>query len=126
MADLEFSGLSEKFDAVYHSRHCVPEYFPRLSEELKERILKYGGGTIKNLERVCNDFHIPKSESVFIGDNFYDKDKKSAEIFGLRFIKIPQFRANPPDWIEKENNEGAIEYEDSSNPFSFETLIGRI
>ena len=126
MADLEFSGLIGKFDAVYHARHCVPENYLRLREEFKKRILKIGGGTIKNLERVCNDFGIPKAESVFIGDNFYDRDEKSAEIFGLRFIKVPQFRANPPDWREKEKNECIVEYEEPSNPFSFKTLIGRI
>lgn len=126
-ADLGSSGLREKFDAVYDAQHCISEsYFTIKNEDLRKRMVKYGRGNIKNLEVVCNDFSIPKSDSVFIGDNFYDRDSKSARLSDVRFIQVPQFRANPPQWIEKEKNEGIIQYEDSSNPFSFEMLIGKI
>lgn len=125
--DLKLSGLKEKFDAIYDARHCISElYFKIESEDLRKRMTKYRGGNIKNLEVACNDLSIPKSDSVFVGDNFYDRDSKSAKLSDVRFIQVPQFRANPPHWSEKERNEGIIQYEDSSNPFSFEMLIGKI
>ena len=126
-ADLQLLGLTEKFDRVYDRRDCVNEIvYTMTNERFKKALLSRGGGNIKNLEKACRDFSVPKSETVFIGDNFYGRDLKSAEIHGVRFIKVPQYRTNLPDWTEKERMKDYVEYEDPVNPFSFKSLIGTL
>jgi len=125
--DLRRLRLTEKFDGVYDSRDCVDEIvYAMVNEKFKKLLLSRGGGNIKNLEKACRDFSVPNSEAVFIGDNFNGRDSKSAEIHAVRFIKVPQYRANPPDWLERERAEGYVEYENPVNPFSFKSLIGRL
>ncbi len=124
-ADLELAGLAERFDRVYDERYCFYEVAYRVqNERFRKTLMSKGGGDIKNLEQACRDFSIPKSDAVFIGDNFYGRDRKSAEFHGVRFIRVPQFRANPPDLYTIENTEYYTEYEDLKSPFSFKSLIG--
>lgn len=113
--DLEISGLTGKFDGIYGKELMV--YISRLHG---------GDGWVKNLEMVCKDFSVAKSDAVFIGDNFVGRDQKSAEKYGIQFIKIPQFRSRAPDWSEKDFHRDYVDYEDPKNPFSFKSLIGKL
>ena len=136
-ADLQRAGLSGVFDKIYCKDHCVFESFYAAQDEdissyslqnklFREVKLKQCRGNIKNLEQACKDFSIRKSDAVFIADNFYGRDKKSADLNGIRFIRVPQFRHTLPGWQEMERTEGYTEYEDPKNPFSFVSLIGKI
>ena len=126
-ADLQLTGLTGKFDRIYDQRHCIAEVaYHMQSEKFRKILMSRGGGDIKNLEQACKDFSIPKSDAVFIGDNFYGRDCKSAEFHGVRFIRVPQFRANIPDWTERDRMEYYVEYENPTSPFSFISLIGKI
>jgi len=43
--------------------------------------------SLKNLETICQDMQVPPEQAVFIGDS--DVDQKSAEKYGVRFIRVP-------------------------------------
>lgn len=125
--DLESIGLLEKFDAIYDSEDCVDEsvfYLP--DSEEKKRLLDIGGGSFKNLIRVCEDFSINQKETVFIGDNYEGREKKAARIHGIRYIHIPQFRHALPDYSTMRLKKEHIIYDDPRAPFSFESLIGKL
>ena len=109
---LSYAGVLDKFDWVYDGRDLV--------------YIDMHTGRIKNLEKACNDFSVPKSKAVFIGDNFVGRDENSAKQYGIRFIKVPHFRSKPMDWRVRESNEDWVEYEDPKNPFNFKDLIGKL
>ena len=48
----------------------------------------------KNLGRICEDFGITRKESIFIGDNHSGTDERSAERYGIEYIKVPNAREN--------------------------------
>ena len=37
----------------------------------------------KNLERICQDFNVPNKNTIFLGDNHKDTDRRSAERYGI-------------------------------------------
>ena len=47
------------------------------------------GALYKNLERVCEDSDIPKEKAVFIGDNHRGTDERSAQRYGIEYIRVP-------------------------------------
>ncbi len=108
-ADLESVGLYRDFDMHYFADSLI-----RSSR------------TLKNLGKICYEANLPTSEAVFIGDNFVGRDEDSAQQFGVRFIKVPQFRQKLPPYSERLTHEEWVIYEDSQNPFSFESLIGKL
>lgn len=126
--DLQRAELQTKFNRVYDDRYCVAEQAYRMKNgKFREALFKRGKGQIKNLKKVCEDFSADKSDSVFISDNFLGWDALAAQIHEIRFIRVPQFRLDPPSWREKELMQGrGVVYEDPSNPFSFTSLIGKL
>src|SRR3989338_8428931 len=107
---LSHAGILNKFDKIYDGRDLV--YVDEFM--------------IKNLEKVCNEFSIPKSRAVFIGDNFFGRDEKSAKQYGIKFIKIPHFRSKPLEWAEKDYHKEWVDFENSEEPFNFKDLIGKL
>lgn len=81
---------------------------------------------VKDLESVCTDFGVGKANAVFIGDNFVGRDARSAEAFGVRLIKVPQYRIIVPSWGERNYHGEWVEYEDPAAPFSFKSLMGKL
>lgn len=125
--DLESAGLLEKFNAIYDSKDCVDESVFYLSDlEEKKMLLDMGGGSFKNLAKVCEDFSISKKNSVFIGDNYAGREKKAARIHKIKYVHVPQFRERLPDEYTRLDNLKNIIYDDPSNPFSFKSLIGKL
>ncbi len=125
--DLTQSGLIEKFEGIYDSRDCIREVaYSAKSKRLKELIIRSGGGNIKNLAKACSDFSVIKSDAVFIGDNFNGKDKQSAQIHQIKFIRVPQYRSQLPDEAQRKATARQIIYESQDNPFSFTSLIGKL
>lgn len=55
--------------------------------------LVYEEGTpYKNLERICEECGVPKGRAIFIGDNHMGTDKRSAERYGIKYIRVPDGR----------------------------------
>ena len=106
--DLRNAGIYEDFDNHYGSRDMVYE----------DRLLK-------NLGKICREGNLPVSSAVFIGDNFSGRDRSSAEHFGVKFIKVPQFRARLPSTHERLCQGDDVQYE-YDNSFSFTSLIGKL
>ncbi len=126
-SDLQLVGLAESFDKVYDCTNCISETaYGMKNKKFRGLLMRNGGGNIKNLEQACRDFHILKSNAVFIGDNDYGKDQKSAEFHRIRFIRVPQFRQDPPSWVEQDSIRDYVEYENPASHFSFTSLIGKI
>ena len=46
-------------------------------------------GSYKDLERICLDAGVPTEKTVFIGDNRFGLDRRSAERYGIDFIQVP-------------------------------------
>lgn len=63
----------------------------------KENIIEEDNIRYKNLEKICKDLEIEPQKAVFIGDNYNNLDKRSAEKFNINFIKIPDV-INEPDY----------------------------
>ncbi|MBS3140889.1 HAD family hydrolase [Candidatus Woesearchaeota archaeon] len=123
-ADLQVSGLTGKFDGVYHSEHLVSELrYKHLHSPVLRKAAMRLRGNVKDLGRVCKDFSIPKRSAIYIGDNFHGRDIKSAELNKIRFIRVPQFRTNIPYSDDKDS---FVEYDNPDNLFSFESLIGKL
>ena len=108
-ADLESVGLYEDFDMHYFADNLVM---------LHRRL--------KNLNKICHDANLPTSEAVFIGDNYVGRDEDSAQEFGVKFIKVPQFRQKLPPHAERITHGEWVTYDNSENPFSFASLIGKL
>ena len=49
-------------------------------------------GSYKDLERICLDVGVPAKRTVFIGDNRFGLDRRSAERYGIDFIQVPNGR----------------------------------
>ena len=103
--------LWDKVDEVYDNRDCFPGD---------------SGRTIKNLKKSCYKFSVDPSNAVFIGDNFYGGDQESADHYEMRFVKVPQYREEPPSWQVRDSLEYYVDFEDPENPFSFRSLIGKL
>ena len=125
--NLEAIGFSNNFNAVYGSRSCVSELFYTMQNpEFRREMLEFGRGNTKYLTKACENFSISPEKTIFIGDNFSGKDEMSAELNSIRFIKVPQFRLRSPGYHDRMAEEYYVEYEDSENPFSFRSLIGKL
>ncbi|MBN2454764.1 HAD family hydrolase [Candidatus Woesearchaeota archaeon] len=81
---------------------------------------------LKNLAVVCSDFEVEPSNSVFIGDNYADRDRLSAEQYGVNFIQIPQYRLTPISENDRKHYEKWLIHDDPRKPWSFEELIGSL
>jgi phosphoglycolate phosphatase-like HAD superfamily hydrolase len=106
---LKLAGIYDYFDGHYSDDNLI----------ISDRILK-------DLGRICKECGVKNSEAVFIGDNFVGRDEDSAKEFGIRFIKVPQFRHQLPPSSERIYHENYVKYDDPNNPFSFESLIGKL
>jgi|SRR3989344_6121560 len=82
--------------------------------------------SLKDLQKPCNKFSVDPSNTVFIGDNFYGRDQRSADHYGIRFFKVPQYRSEPPSWQERDSLEGYVDFEGWGRTFSFRSLIGNL
>jgi predicted HAD superfamily phosphohydrolase YqeG len=81
-ADEEFIESSIRwgrkyFDAIYGARH----------------LFYYDNRPYKNLRYICEDMNVQPKKAIFIGDNFADVDRSSAEMFGIKFIQVPKYEA---------------------------------
>ena len=111
------------------------DLWDKVDEVYDERDLKraehgdfFTGGSyiVKNLEKPCRKFSVDPSRAVFVGDNFYGRDQNAADHYGIRFIKVPQYRDEIPTWRERDSTEDYVDFDDSKNPFSFISLIGQL
>ena len=110
-SDLKSAGIYDNFDYHYY----------------KGTITKANGGRIiKNLKKICEDCGLSASEAVFIGDDFSGRDEASAREFGVRFVKVPQFRSKLPSNNERILNGKSVQYEDLKKPFNFASVIGKL
>jgi FMN phosphatase YigB (HAD superfamily) len=107
--NLRSAGIYDDFDNHYGAKNLIHE-----------------GRLLKNLGRICAESNSQPSEAVFIGDNAYGRDERSAERFGVRFIRVAQFRQNPPAQYEIFSQGDDVEYETRDNLFSFTSLIGKL
>jgi len=82
--------------------------------------------TLKNLQKPCNKFSTDPTNALFIGDNNYGRDQRSADHYEIRFIKVPQYRDEIPTWHERDSTKDYVDFDDSKNPFSFISLIGQL
>jgi phosphoglycolate phosphatase-like HAD superfamily hydrolase len=82
-----------------------------------------GGGDLKRLDLACEEFGVTPDEAVFVGDNFNGRDKRAANFHRVRFLQVPQYRQNLPDWCEQDRNEGVIIYDQH---FNIASLINKL
>ncbi|MBN1175805.1 HAD family hydrolase [Candidatus Woesearchaeota archaeon] len=73
------NGLGKLVDKIYYSNDV---WFDE--ENWRE---------IKNLQTICEEYKIPKEETIMIGDSVQDLD--SAQYYGIEYILIPLSEVNP-------------------------------
>lgn len=122
---LKGTQIEEYFDGIYGAPFCIAEGAYKLKDEKLRVMCSKLRGNVKNLGKVCVDFSVSPGRAVYIGDNFENRDKKSAEFNVVPFIQVPQFRENPPSWEQRDRTQGFIVYDDK-RAFSFQNLIGKI
>ena len=110
--------LWDKFDEVYTEKDLILVSYDDSFTGISYRL--------KNLQKPCNKFSVDPSNAVFIGDNKYGRDQRSADHYGIRFIRVPQYREDPPTMHERESLGDYVDFESRSNPFSFRSLIGNL
>jgi hypothetical protein len=116
LTQLKDLGILHSFQKFYGAESGITD-----SKDADLEKLRFAGGIIKDLSLPLEYFGVHPNNAVLIGDNEANRDRASADSYGVRFLQVPQFRHMP---VADSKYQGPVFYKPRN--YCLTNLIGRI